>query len=364
MKLPWGMISKSIWDAHQPNSNPFLNFAFMDALIQSNCVNTEKGWTPNFITQKENGVLLSFIKNHSYGEYIFDWGWAEAYQKYGVPYYPKLTSLIPFTPVTTQHFLMKDFDEKKASLLLKEHDDFYDRGEFSSAHFLFLNDREIEVFRQHDYMIRESMQYHFFNQNYENFEDFLTQLKSKKAKNIRHERSLPQLKIKKYTAEELTKEHGKRMYQFYISTIANKHSFDYLNAEFFELIFERMKPNILYVEATLEGQAIAGSLFFYDHEKLYGRYWGSSMFVENLHFELCYYQGIDFCIEKGLKVFEAGAQGEHKIARGFRPIKTYSAHKIKHPGFQDAIHEFIENEKRHVSQNIEELSKYLPFKSH
>lgn len=355
------MISKSDWEKHRPATNPFLNFEFLEALIQSGSVKTETGWTPSFI-QNESGILMSFIKTHSYGEYIFDWGWAEAFLKYGIPYYPKLTSMLPFTPVTTQHFLMKSFDENKANILLKTHDEYFLKNNFSSTHFLFLTDEEIPVFQKNHYMIRESIQYHFFNPGYKNFEDFLANLKSKKAKNIRTERSFDNLSIKQYTGEELTSDHAKRMYQFYISTIVNKNSFDYLNAEFFELIFKNLSKNILYVEATQDNFPIAGSLFFYDQEKLYGRYWGALSYVENLHFELCYYQGIDFCIEKKLSVFEAGAQGEHKIARGFRPIRTYSAHKIKHPAFQNAIAEFIQNEKTHVEISIDRLSEHLPFK--
>lgn len=356
------MLSKSDWEKHQPETNPFLNYEFLNALIQSGCVKTETGWTPAFI-QNDLGILMSFIKTHSYGEYIFDWGWAEAFEKYGIPYYPKLTSLIPFTPVTTQHFLMKSFDESNADVLLKEHDAYFMKNQFSSTHFLFLTEEEISLFQKNHYLIRESIQYHFFNPGYKNFEDFLSNIKSKKAKNIRHERSFEHLSIKRYTGNDLTTEHAQRMYQFYISTIVNKNSFDYLNAEFFELIFKNLSKNILYVEATLNNSPIAGSLFFYDHEKLYGRYWGSISYIENLHFELCYYQGIDFCIEKNLAIFEAGAQGEHKIARGFQPIRTYSAHKIKHPAFQNAIAEFIETEKQHVKISIDKLSEHLPFKN-
>lgn len=357
------MISKDVWDKNRPETNPFLNFEFLNALIKSGSVKKDTGWTPSIVQNDQEGILVSFIKDHSFGEYIFDWGWAEAYQKYGIPYYPKLTSMIPFTPVTAQHFLLKNFNEKAATELLKKHDQVFINGDFSSSHFLFLSSEEIAVFKSQEYMIRESIQYHFFNKDYASFEDFLSTLKTKKAKNIRNERTLPQLTIKKYTGSELTHEHAERMYQFYISTIANKNSYDYLNKEFFTLVFKNMSENILYIEASENDHIIAGSLFFYDHEKLYGRYWGSVTYVENLHFELCYYQGIDFCIENKLSIFEAGAQGEHKIARGFRPVRTYSAHKIKHPGFKTAIFDFIETEKKQVAYSIDKLSTYLPFKS-
>jgi predicted N-acyltransferase len=356
------MISKPQWDKHQPESNPFLNYEFIDALIKSQSVKTETGWTPAFL-ENDYGILMSFVKTHSYGEYIFDWGWAEAFSKHGIPYYPKMTSLLPFTPVTTQHFLMKTFNEDHANALLKEHIEFFLKSDVSSTHFLFLAPNEIPVFKKQDFLIRESIQYHFFNPGYKSFEDFLDRLKTKKAKQIRRERTFEGLSIKKYTGAELTSLHAKRMYQFYISTIAHKNSYDYLNEEFFELIFSNLSKNILYIEASIKDSVVAGSLFFYDHEKLYGRYWGSSVYVDNLHFELCYYQGIDFCIEKNISVFEAGAQGEHKIARGFKPIRTYSAHKIKHPAFSKAISEFIETEKIHVKASIEKLSEYLPFKN-
>jgi predicted N-acyltransferase len=355
------MISKEHWDQNLPATNPFLKYEFFNALIESKSIGDNSGWSLAFQDLKP-GLIFSFIKEHSFGEYIFDWSWAEAFSKHGIPYYPKLTSMLPFTPVTTQHFLLKEFDEQKALELLKKHDAFFNEGNFSSSHFLFITPQEIEVFKKCDYLIRESMQYHFHNPDFLNFEHFLSLLKSKKAKNIRHERIFPELTIRSFTGDELGPEHAKRMYQYYISTIVNKNSYDYLNEKFFELIFRDMKDNILYVEASEENNSIAGSLFFFDEQTLYGRYWGANKYRENLHFELCYYQGIDFCIRKKLKVFEAGAQGEHKIARGFRPVRTYSAHKIKHKGFHDAIESFIEEEKRQLKISIGALSEYLPYK--
>lgn len=355
------MIAKDQWDKIRPEHNPFLDFHFLDSLTRSGSVSAGAGWQAH-VFEESDCALLTFIKSHSYGEYIFDWSWAEAFERYGIPYYPKLTSMMPFTPVTTKHFLMKTFNEEKADQLLKKHDVFFQANNLSSAHFLFLEAEEINVFEKNDYTIRESIQYHFFNENYADFEGFLKSLKTKKAKNIRHERIYPDLTITKYTGESLLSEHAKRMYQFYISTIVNKNSFDYLNAIFFERVFETMKNNILYVEASIADSPVAGSLFFFDEEKIYGRYWGSNQYIENLHFELCYYQGIEFCIEKKLKVFEAGAQGEHKIARGFRPIRTWSAHKIKHPAFRTAIIDFIKREKVQVESNIQHLSEYLPFR--
>jgi predicted N-acyltransferase len=355
------MMKKELWDQFQPDHNPFLKFEFFNALVESRCIDDDSGWTP-IVQSKDYGLLINYVKDHSYGEYIFDWSWAEAFSKHGIPYYPKLTSMIPFTPVTAQHFLIKPFDEQKAIGLLSAHDEFFNRGNYSSSHFLFITEEEINVFKSCGYCIRESMQYHFHNPELASFDHFLSLLKTKKAKNILHERQFPGLNILQYTGDSLTSEHAKRMYQFYISTIANKNSYAYLNEKFFELIFRDMKENILYIEAADDARIVAGSLFFYDEETLYGRYWGTNTYINNLHFEMCYYQGIEYCIQKKLKKFEAGAQGEHKIARGFRPVRTFSAHKIKHPGFQTAIQNFIEEEKKHLAHSVAELTSYLPYK--
>jgi predicted N-acyltransferase len=356
-------LSKEIWEKIAPRLNPFLKYEFFEALQLSGCIGPQAGWLPIMhVTQSQDAALYTFAKNHSYGEYIFDWGWADAYQKYGLDYYPKLTSMVPFTPATSTHFLMPEFDELKAAELIAQHEALYLKEEFSSTHFLFLTPEEIPFFQGQGYMIRESMQFHFFNEGYENFDHFLTHLKGRKAKQIRNERKHDGLSITNYTKDTLTQAHALRMYQFYLSTIEIKNSQDYLNQDFFVKVFESMKNNILYVEATSQEGPVAGALFFYDHEKLYGRYWGSVAFHEKLHFELCYYQGIDFCLKHNFKMFEAGAQGQHKIARGFKPIRTYSAHKIKHPAFKEAIENFIQGEKHQITKALNEYSTSLPFK--
>lgn len=341
-------------------TNPFLTGTFFNALTKSNSIGPEAGWEYQSLVH-EDALLYWFKKSHSYGEFIFDWGWAEAYQRYGLDYYPKFTSMIPFTPVTTSHFQMKDFSTEKAIALLHKYDDQYLQSECHSSHFLFLTIDEIPVFQNANYLIRESLQYHFFNENYETFEDYVSALKPKKAKNILKERKTG-VRICSFTKETLSQEHAHRMYDYYISTIENKNSFDYLNRRFFEIIFASMKDNILFVEAYEGEIPVAGSLFFYDSEKLYGRYWGSTKYIQNLHFELCYYQGIEFCIEKKLRIFEAGAQGEQKLLRGFRPVRMYSAHKLKHPEFHRAVADFIEKEKWQTAIAIQKLEEVLPFK--
>jgi predicted N-acyltransferase len=355
-------ISEEEWEGLRPPENPFLKKAFFSSLEDSVSIGGGSGWEPLLFKDPE-GILFSFIKNHSYGEYIFDWEWARAYAQYQLPYYPKLTSMIPFTPAATSHFIMPGYNEKAMTRLLNSYQEYYLQGNFSSSHFLFLKEEEVPVFEKTGYMIRDSFQYHFLNEGYQSFEEYLQTMKGRKAKHIRHERVFPDLCIEKITKEQLSSEHALEMYRFYLSTIDDKNAIDYLKREFFMNIFENMKENVLYVRASQEGKPVAGALFFYDEERLYGRYWGSNKEVMNLHFELCYYQGIEFCIENKLKIFEAGAQGEHKISRGFRPVKTLSAHHIKEEAFRGAISRYIEEERKFIKQAVEELNKHLPFKN-
>lgn len=303
--------------------------------------------------------LSTFSKTHSYGEYIFDWAWAQAYERSGLPYYPKLTSMVPFTPATAAHFWGSTNDWPA---LLSQHDELL--REHSSAHFLFTTPEEQRFLGESGYLLRDSFQYHFINEGDADFTQFLSRLKAKKAKHIRLEREFPTLKIERLTGAQLTSEHAREMYSFYRATLEEKQAIAYLTPAFFEMLFATLPDNVLYVRASEGEQLIAGALFYYDEHRLYGRYWGCHAHVPNLHFELCYYQGIDFCLVKRLEVFEAGAQGEHKIQRGFRPVLTTSAHKITHPGFAKAIEAFVVKEREGVRETMSELSQLLPFKAH
>jgi uncharacterized protein len=354
---PIRQLNESSWQSLRTDHIPFLSYEFFKALNDCKVIGESSGWEPIYF-QKENSLLFSFIKTHSYGEYIFDWDWARAYERHGFSYYPKLTSMIPFTSVTTKHFI-----GECSSTLMKSYEKFYLEGPYSSSHFLFLDHSEIEFFKSFNYMIRDSFQYHFFNQNYEVFDDFLGKLKPKKGKQIRKERNFDDsFSFHRYTGKDLCEIHASQMYQFYLSTISSKGSISYLNEDFFKEIFKALKDQILYVEACRNAVPIAGALYFFSSKRLYGRYWGAVENHANLHFELCYYQGIEFLLEKKLEVFEAGAQGEHKIPRGFRPVKTYSAHKIKDPSFSKAIQTYIDNERQEIDRLLPELSKMLPFK--
>lgn len=356
-------IHSTDWGKIKPSLSPFLSYPFFKALEESQVVGASSGWEPYYFCHPD-AILYTFKKTNSFGEFIFDWQWADAYYRTGRAYFPKLTSMLPFTPVTTSHFIMPEFNADLANSLLDFYEDDYQSQAISSSHFLFLNDDEVELFKNRNYILRDSLQYHFFNENYVDFDDFLKNLKSKKAANIKRERNFsPSIQIKKLTGDELNQQHAQEMYRFYLSTILKKGSQAYLNEKFFALIFESMKENLLYVQATQENCPIAGAIYFYDEQKLYGRYWGSTQEESNLHFELCYYQGIEFCIEKGLKVFEAGAQGEHKISRGFVPVKTKSAHQLKDKDFSQAIANFVIEERNYLEQMMKELNKKLPFKS-
>ncbi len=302
--------------------------------------------------------LNTFSKTHSYGEYIFDWAWAQGFERSGLPYYPKLTSMVPFTPATAPHFWGSTQEWPR---LLAQHDELLKHH--SSAHFLFTTPEEQRFLGENGHLLRDSFQYHFINEGDADFTQFLARLKAKKAKHIRREREFPGLTIERLTRSQLTQDHAREMHGFYRSTLEEKQAIAYLTPAFFELLFTTLPENVLYARARDGDRLIAGALFYYDTQRLYGRYWGAHAHVPNLHFELCYYQGIDFCLEKRLAVFEAGAQGEHKIQRGFRPVLTTSAHKINHPGFAKAIEGFIAKEKEGVRETMAELSQLLPFRA-
>lgn len=328
---------------------------FIKSFEDSGSVGESRGMTP--IHQQTTEFLLPlYSKTHSYGEYIFDWAWANAYEQYGIPYYPKLVSMVPFTPATHSH-LKGETKQWGVALenvekLLKTH---------SSSHFLFITPEEISPLKEASYLIRESFQYHFINEDYDDFDHFLRSLKGRKAKTIRQERKFEDLKIERLTRDSLGLAEAHEMYSLYLMTLERKGAIPYLTKNFFERLFTDFRHNCLYVRAQRNEETIAGALFYFDEKRLFGRYWGTNEEVRHLHFELCYYQGIEFCIENSLEIFEAGAQGEHKIARGFRPVRTYSAHRIKEPTFERAIADFIEKEKQEIARTIDYLSEFLPF---
>ena len=313
-------------------------------------------------------VLPCYLKDHSWGEYVFDWSWANAYQRHGLTYYPKLVCAIPFTPATGPRMaLAPELPPKLAATRLVEAlDDLLAHHGASSWHLLFPDVITEELLSGSDLLRRTGLQYHWHNRNYQDFDDFLNALNARKRKTIRRERRLVTdqgLELRRLTGDEIDAGLWARFYHFYQITYARRSGHGgYLSAEFFAQIGASMPEQIMMVLALRKGELVAAALNFYDAETLYGRYWGSSGDFNQLHFEACYYQGIEFCIERGLSRFDAGAQGEHKIKRGFEPVATHSLHRIAHPGFRQAIATFLEDETREILSWIDQAREQLPYK--
>ena len=354
-------IDKEKWQSIQPDNFPFSSYDFLEALESSGSVGKRTGWFPLYVTvwNKKKLIAASYIylKTNSYGEYIFDWAWADAWKKSGLQYYPKLLSAAPFTPAAGPKILCNpEFREESVSLILNEVKAFAKKENISTIHFLFIPQKNLKDFEKHDYNIRKTYQFHWHNNDYGCFNDFLMNLKQKKRKEIRRERKLlnqEKLDIKKIVGPEVSK-YAELMYDFYLSTIDKKWSADYLTKEFFQKIFLSMQDSIVLFIAFKNEIPIAATLNFHKGKTLFGRYWGSTEDVPNLHFELCYYQPIEYAIENKIELFEAGAQGEHKIQRGFIPSYTYSAHSLPNHQLGDAVRDFIKREAEQVDRLIKE----------
>lgn len=340
----------------------WVNPSFLESLETHNCVGENTGWVPHHFKTKD-ALLPTYIKFHSYGEYIFDWAWAQFYQNNNLNYYPKLLHAIPFTPVNAPKFFGNPQEFEK---LAKESFHFYQEHNLSSEHYLFINDNEQKLLESLGFTTKLTHQYHFYNE-YESFDEFLSLLKKSRRKNIKKERRTiaeSGLMIKRYTKDKITSDILENLYLFYMTTISKKGSYPYLTREFFLSLKEQ---NTLIISAEKEDDPIAMALFFFCDDVLYGRNWGIKPEAENdypyLHFELCYYQGIEYCIEKNLSLFEAGAQGEHKLTRGFTPVIIKSAHHIKIPQCYDIIKKDIEQQNLQTKRDIEALREFLPFKN-
>jgi predicted N-acyltransferase len=349
-------------------SNPFLRLEFFQSLEASKSIGEGTGWHPFPAIVIDQGSLVGaspiFLKEHSYGEYVFDWSWAEAYQKYGKNYYPKIASCIPFTPATGPRIFGLDLSIKK-NIVLQIEELAYE-NKMSSSHILFCNESEKDIFGDPKWMLREGVQFKWFNKNYNNFAEFLSQLSHDKRKKIKQERKKIHdlgLKIKKIKGPEISESDLDFFYACYCNTYQDHHSHPYLTRIFFSLIKESMPENLLLILAYEGDLPVAASFFIYDDKNLYGRYWGSKSFYPGLHFELSYYQGQEFCIENRIVSFEGGAQGEHKLARGFEPFNTFSFHRIFDEKFELAIKDFLRREKTGIDQYTNELNERAPYKT-
>ena len=368
-------IGKKNWNNcanHEALSyNPFVSYEFLNALEKSNSVNGDSGWYTSFFVAKDKddkiiGCTPAYLKNNSSGEYVFDYSWAEAYQRVGRSYYPKLQISIPFTPVSTPKLLTKDQNDIDTKVfMLQAIEDFCSEHAISSAHLTFLNEKELNTLQNKKWLIRTDQQFHWFNDNYNDFNDFLSNLSSRKRKNIKKERGEANkngLVIETLNHKEIQEFHWDEFYKFYIDTSMRKWGQPYLNRDFFSLIGQTLSENILLIMVKNNNKYIAGALNFIGGDTIYGRNWGCIEDHKNLHFEVCYYRAIDFAINNKLKKVEAGAQGAHKISRGYQPSKTFSAHWIKDIDFFEAISNYLKDERVYIQENIEKLNEYIPFK--
>ena len=353
-------------------SNPFISHAFLRALEESKSATRGTGWLPQHLVLEDatGGIaacMPCYLKSHSFGEYVFDHGWADAYERAGGSYYPKLQCAVPFTPVTGPRLLVRDGPARteRAALLLQAAATLTERLDVSSLHVTFPSHEEWELAGKLGFLQRTDQQFHWQNEGYATFDDFLDALTSRKRKTIRNERKRAienGIEIEWVTGADLTEAHWDSFFAFYMDTGSRKWGSPYLNREFFSLIGETMRDEVLLVLARRSGRAIAGALNFIGADALYGRYWGALEEHPCLHFEVCYYQAIDFAIRHKLARVEAGAQGEHKLARGYLPVRTYSAHWIRDLGLRRAVADFLKRERRAVVQHIALLAEESPYR--
>ncbi|HZD24630.1 MAG TPA: GNAT family N-acetyltransferase [Alphaproteobacteria bacterium] len=365
-------IPAAEWDACAGTVNPFVSHAFLLSLEESGCVGRRSGWGPvHLVVEDRAGGLAGcaplYLKSHSRGEYIFDYGWADAYERAGGRYYPKLLSAVPFTPATGPRLLTRPGPEaprhrrELAAALIA----VAEQLDIATVNVNFLADEDWQALAAADFLLRSDQQFHWYNEGYGSFDDFLGALSSRKRKTIRKERRAAQesdIEIRVLTGSEIGEEHWDAFFEFYMDTGSRKWGTPYLNRTFFRLVGERMAERIALEMCRRAGRWVAGALNFIGEEALFGRYWGCVEDHRFLHFEACYYQAIDYAIAHGLKRVEAGAQGPHKIARGYLPTLIHSAHYIRDPGFRRAVAQYLEHERREVDQDAEYLAEHAPYR--
>ena len=367
-------IEEKVWNNIIKSDYPFLQHSFLLALEKCKCVGENTGWYPFHLLVKEAekviGLMPMYIKTDSHGEFIFDWSWADAFYRNGVDYYPKLVSAIPFTPATGPRLcLLDEINRSEVSGLIKEGiEKIATELKLSSAHILLPNLNEIDPYIASGFSLRTSYSFHWFNNNYRSFDDFLTDLTSRQRKNLKKERSkIPkqEIHLEILHGEQITEEKWSNFYNFYQLTYLKRGMQAYLNLDFFLEIASLIPESIVLVfaEDVSSKNPVAGALNFKDSNNLYGRYWGCLEEFDSLHFETCYYQGIEYCINKNLQKFDPGVQGEHKIKRGFLPVETYSVHWIKDLRFKRAIDDFLLRERNHILNYKDRCKTLIPFKS-
>ncbi|MCP4429533.1 MAG: GNAT family N-acetyltransferase [Gammaproteobacteria bacterium] len=367
-------ITESEWDALGRTDYPFTCYAFLYGLELHDCLEPF-GWHPVYFLVHENSRLVAalpaYIKTNSYGELVFDHAWANAYHRHGLDYYPKLVTAIPYTPATGERFLfdleqVKPCDQKQyRDSLCNAVIQFCQKQQLSSWHILFEEEQTLRQIESETFMLRCDIQFHWKNQNFRNFSHFLSTLSSRKRKNIRKERKNSQqygLDIQIQQGSELSNSEWEKVNDLYQGIYDRKYGTATLNSGFFRYLGKNLGSRILVAIVRDKGQIVACSIFFCSDTHLYGRIWGCDHFYQHLHFECCYYQGIDYCINKNLEYFDPGAQGEHKLSRGFLPCKTWSAHWLAQPGFVDAVTNFLKQEGEYIDAYQADLLKHSPYR--
>ena len=353
--------------------NPFQSFDFFHALEKSGSATRETGWLGQHLVMRVDGdevsgILPCYLKNHSQGEYVFDHGWADAFERAGGRYYPKLQATVPFTPATGRRLLVGDGEDAKRNRLMLAGglQQVCEQLQVSSAHITFMNRDEWEVLGQHDYLLRTDQQFHWLNNGYANFDEFLAELSSRKRKNIKKERAAAlaggKIEVDWLSGDQLTEDIWDQFFRFYIDTGSRKWGSPYLTREFFSMVGQSMSDRIVLIMARRGGRYVAGAINFVGSHTLFGRHWGCVEDHPFLHFEICYYQAIDYAIAHGISRVEAGAQGGHKLARGYMPQLTHSAHYITHPDFRRAVGDYLKQERSAVERENEAIAKHGPFR--
>ena len=365
-------IDPASWNALRNDGNPFLLYEFFRALESTGCLGEKNGWYPRYflvyLDQKLIAACPTFVKTNSYGEFVFDWSWADAYERNQLDYYPKMVSSIPYTPCTGKRFLVAEGVDEQTLILTLEKTiiNFCAQQKYSSMHWLFVTKTESELLSDAGLLTRKDCQYHWQNRDYDSMDAFLAECTAKRRKTIKRERrhvTDAEITLERRLGDTLSDEEWAFVHSCYCSTFEQKWGSPSLTKAFFQQVGRTMGDKVLIVFAYREpGSPMACSIMFIGKTTLYGRFWGCTEEHHSLHFEACYYQGIEFAIENKLQTFEPGAQGEHKITRGFQPTLTYSSHWIAHPQFSEAIERFLTEETKHVHQRCEGLSNLLPFK--
>ncbi len=363
-------IPAAEWNGLAGLDYPFLRHEFLCAAEAGGCVSAASGWTPRHITIRDGGSLRAamplYEKTHSWGEFVFDWAWANAYHEAGVPYYPKLVSAVPFTPAPSRKLLLAKSDDRESALaLIRSAIALSKDAGCSSLHILFPLEEELSLLQDAGLRIRKDCQFHWHNRNYADFDEFLQTFSAAKRKKVRRDRrhvAEAGIRFRRLHGKDIDDDTWQFVYRMISITFMRRGSLPYFDLDFFRRISEQIPESIHVILAEQHGEPVAAAVFFESDSTLYGRYWGSSVAYNALHFETCYYQGIEYCIDTGKSVFEPGTQGEHKISRGFVPVSAWSAHWLAEPSFFSAIGDYLDEETRHVERYMRAVDAHSPYR--